>query len=94
MIRLLSVLVLILLILTLIRSFLVRLFGSPSERQRVPSRPPRQKVAGRMVKDPQCGMYVAADLAIQARTRDSLLYFCSTECRDLYAKARLEEAKR
>ncbi len=93
MIRLLSVLVLLLLILTVIRSFLGRLFGPPSEEQRVPPRSPRQKVSGRMIKDPQCGMYVAEDLAIEARTRDAVFYFCSIDCRDRYAKARLKELK-
>ena len=85
--------VLVLLILTVIRSFVVRFFNPPGQKQQVPRRPPQQGVSGHMVKDPQCGMYVAADLAIPARTRDKTLYFCSTECRDLYAKARLEEAK-
>ncbi len=93
MIRLLSVLVLVLLILTVIRSFLGQFFNPSSERERVPPRGSRQKVSGRMIKDPQCGMYVAEDLAIQARTRDAVFYFCSIDCRDRYAKARLKELK-
>jgi len=86
-------LVLVLLILTVIRSILVRFFNPSGQRSRVSPRPPAQPVSGRMVKDPQCGMYVAANLAVSARTRDAVLYFCSAECRDQYAKARLEEAK-
>ena len=37
-----------------------------------------------MVKDPQCGMYVATDLAIQERKQKKILFFCSEECRDRF----------
>jgi YHS domain-containing protein len=39
-----------------------------------------------MVKDPQCGIYVATDLAIRTRTKDTNLYFCSEECRDKFLR--------
>jgi YHS domain-containing protein len=37
-----------------------------------------------MVKDPQCGMYVAENLAIQAQVEGTPVYFCSKKCREDY----------
>ncbi len=42
-----------------------------------------------MVKDPQCGMYVATDLAITARSKDQTLHFCSEDCRDKFLQDRI-----
>jgi len=39
-----------------------------------------------MVKDPQCGMYLAPELALEVRRPEGSLYFCSRECREKYAK--------
>jgi YHS domain-containing protein len=86
-------LVLILIILTVIRSLLVRFFYPAGQKQRVTQRRSEQRVSGRMVKDPQCGMYVSADLAIPGRSPDKTVYFCSPECRDQYAKAALQKTK-
>ncbi len=47
----------------------------------------RPRVTGRMLKDPQCGTYVAAELAVSARAGGQTLHFCSRECRDLYLAA-------
>lgn len=49
--------------------------------------------AGEMVKDPECGTYVAVDSAITVRDGDLVHYFCSYECRDKFLK-RLEDGGR
>ncbi len=76
---------------SVIRSILTRVF-SPTlkmhSRSRVGSNRARKTVAGQMIKDPQCGMYVAADLAIQKRVKGKTLHFCSEECRDNFINER------
>lgn len=42
------------------------------------------KAAGRLVRDPVCGMYVDETLSIPMREGDELLHFCSIACRDAY----------
>lgn len=37
-----------------------------------------------MIKDPQCGMYVAEDLAVQTQVEGTTIYFCSEECHIRY----------
>lgn len=41
-------------------------------------------VTGKMVKDPQCGMYVAENLAVQAQVEGTTVYFCSEKCHNDY----------
>jgi hypothetical protein len=41
--------------------------------------------AGRLVRDPLCGMHVAEALSIPLQNGDEVLQFCSTVCRDKYA---------
>lgn len=47
----------------------------------------KSKPVASMVKDPQCGTYVAPELAISAGHRGKTLHFCSNRCRDLYLKS-------
>ena len=42
----------------------------------------RRTIAGQMIKDPQCGMYVATDLAVTAKVNGETFHFCSEECRN------------
>ncbi len=78
---------LFLVLVSVIRSLLARVF-SPTlkmhSRPRFGSDRARERVAGQMIKDPQCGMYVAADLAITKRLKGKTLHFCSEECRDSF----------
>jgi YHS domain-containing protein len=37
-----------------------------------------------LVRDPVCGIHVAAGLALPAKLGGETLYFCSPECRDKY----------
>ncbi len=84
-------LALFLIVLTLVRSLVARLFSpkSTQRRSRPSKRTTRTKrtIEGHMVKDPQCGIYVATDLAIIARSKDETLHFCSEECRDKFLQA-------
>ena len=84
-------LALFLIVLTLVRSLVARLFNpkGPQRRKR-PSQPrarAKRTIEGHMVKDPQCGIYVATDLAVTARSKDQILHFCSEDCRDKFLQA-------
>lgn len=70
-------------------SLLKRLFGAqprasgPTEgNQPMPEAPSGKK----LVRDAVCGMHVAEELAISARTGNELVHFCSAECRDRYLR--------
>ncbi len=82
---------LFLVLVSVIRLLLTRVF-SPTlkmhSRPRFGSDRTRGTVAGRMIKDPQCGMYVATDLAITTRVNGKTLHFCSEECRDNFINGR------
>ncbi len=81
-------LVLFLIVLTLVRSLVARLFNPQgTQRRSRPSRRPartKRTIEGHMVKDPQCGIYVATDLAITAKSKNQTLHFCSEDCRDKF----------
>ena len=79
-----------LLLLLVVRALIARLFGTgrkaSRKRARGGSSGVRATVRGRMVKDPQCGIYVATDLAVRTRRKNTDLYFCSEECRDKFLR--------
>ncbi len=69
----------------LIVSLLTRVLTSSKDvraRSGAGSEQARKTIAGQMIKDPQCGMYVATDLAVAAKVNGQTLHFCSEECRD------------
>lgn len=73
--------IILILILWLIRRVLARFFS--------PSRAGQQQgnqVASpnNMVKDPVCGMYMDARLAIRMEERKEVIFFCSEDCRNKY----------
>jgi YHS domain-containing protein len=43
-----------------------------------------QKTENTMVKDPVCGMYMDARLAIRLDNASEAIYFCSEECKNKY----------
>lgn len=53
----------------------------------------RKIAAGEMVKDPECGTYVAVEGNISVRDGETIHRFCSYECRDKFLQ-RLEEGGR
>lgn len=77
-----------LLLLLVVRAIIGRLFGTRKKTSGNRSRGrwtrARATVRGRMVKDLQCGIYVATDLAVRTRAQNTDLYFCSEECRDKF----------
>ena len=46
----------------------------------------RKIAAGEMVKDPECGTYVAVDSSITVRNGETVYHFCSYDCRDSFLK--------
>ena len=47
---------------------------------------PTERVGGELVRDPQCGTYVAKSRAIVVTRNGETLYFCSAKCRDDYGR--------
>jgi YHS domain-containing protein len=82
--------VLPLLVFLFLRSFLKNLFGSlrsaSPPRQQAP-REPTVISGGELKKDPVCGTYVSAALAVTRTVNGELVHFCSKECRDKYRVA-------
>jgi len=79
--------------LLIVRALLRLLFGSrrrPAARQATTRMPERS--GGTLVRDPQCGTYVAESRAIRVGSGPRTLYFCSTACRDAYAAAEAKGA--
>jgi YHS domain-containing protein len=52
---------------------------------RNPSKVPGE-TQGVLRKDPQCGTYVSESSSVSMKVGGESLYFCSTACRDKYAK--------
>lgn len=65
--------------LMLLRFALARLF----ERVEGPAGP-STTVTGRTKKDPQCGTYVAEELAVRVTAGGREYFFCSAVCRDAF----------
>jgi hypothetical protein len=42
--------------------------------------------SGEMVKDPECGAYIAADSGISVRDGETVHRFCSYDCRDAFVR--------
>ncbi len=83
-------LLIVLLLLTVLRWAWAWLFGSDPRKVRTSGQRQVPKSSKRMVKDPQCGMYLAPELAIETRSAGGNLYFCSKECQENYARAQLK----
>jgi YHS domain-containing protein len=47
---------------------------------------------GRLVKDPVCGMHLAAELALAATVNGEQQFFCSEECREKFTSGVLKRA--
>ena len=48
--------------------------------------PPKGETRGVLRKDPQCGTYVSESSSVVMKVGGESVYFCSTACRDEYAK--------
>ena len=64
-----------------------RLFGGAQRTQRqAPAPEPRERLGGTLVRDPHCGTYVPMSRALEARSGQETIYFCSAACRDAYSQ--------
>jgi len=74
-----------------LRSLLKNLFGSVRRAAGPPptSQPQQPTVisGGELKKDPVCGTYVSAALAVKSTVNGEVVHFCSKECRDRYRVA-------
>jgi YHS domain-containing protein len=84
-------LIVVVVIITLLRSVLgvlMKLFtgglgGSASTAGQTPRRP-SVPAGGELKKDPVCGTFIAAATSIQKRVGNETYYFCSVDCRDKF----------
>lgn len=87
---------LFLVFLSVIRALLARVFNptlKAHSKPRFGSKRARETVAGQTVKDPQCGMYVAAELAVARSLKGETHHFCSEECGDNFINQRKRGAQ-
>jgi uncharacterized protein len=81
-----------LVVLLALRVLLRLLFGARGQTatgRRTPGPPPPgERVGGDLVRDPQCGTFVARSRAIAVTSGATTTYFCSTTCRDAWADAK------
>ncbi|MBI4445168.1 MAG: YHS domain-containing protein [Acidobacteria bacterium] len=82
---------LFLLFLILLRFILSRIFGAPrvirSGWRSTYRRGPTRTIEGKTFKDPQCGIYVAQNLAVPLRHKGETLYFCSDQCKEAFSRS-------
>jgi YHS domain-containing protein len=69
---------------------LVNQMGASQEQRSRDIDSPRDSFAQRLVRDPVCGMHVAASLALSVQQGRETVHFCSAVCRDKY----LQETRR
>jgi uncharacterized protein len=83
-VRFLGLIVRIVLILFIIRMIVMFFRGLAAAPRRTPVPPGRapERIGGELVRDSQCGTYVARTNAIGALIAGKMEYFCSTNCRD------------
>jgi YHS domain-containing protein len=59
-----------------------RLLGGPQRPGQGGAEPDER--LGRLVQDPQCGLYVDSKEAVRRKVPDGELFFCSKDCADTY----------
>ena len=74
----------ILLVIRLVLRFVRGIVAGSAQGPRRPSARPQERLGGTLVRDPQCGTYVAQEGAVTSGSGDTIKYFCSTTCRDAY----------
>jgi YHS domain-containing protein len=72
----------------LLSRVMAALLPPSAQRKSASFRGGAKTIRGEMMKDPNCGMYVARDLAVTVQTREGYLSFCSEECRKEYLQKR------
>ena len=64
--------------------FVRRLFGSAGHGQNSSVAAAESDGAHRLVRDPECGIYIAEERALPIKSGAQVLHFCSVACRDRY----------
>ena len=69
-----------------LRSLVSGFFRAQVQQRRGPKQAAQPQVTpgGELKKDPVCGTYVSTASAVTRTVHGSVLYFCSTTCRDRY----------
>jgi YHS domain-containing protein len=88
MTKFLALLILLLFMRYLLSRVIAVLLPPSAQRRSATSGSRSRTIGGEMIKDPNCGMYVARDLALTVQTREGHLSFCSEECRKEYLRKR------
>lgn len=68
----------------LVRQLIAWIAGQMRKQSGAAQRNSSGSPPSRMVKDPVCGMYMDARLAVSLENREGKFYFCSAECRDRF----------
>jgi YHS domain-containing protein len=71
----------------LLRSVLRGFLSPTAPRRSAPPSQPPVSPGGELKKDPVCGTYVSASVALRETIRGQTVYFCSPECREKYRKS-------
>jgi hypothetical protein len=61
-----------------------QLFGSTGGPSQAPVQDTRSTEGHRLVRDPECGVYVAENRALPVKSGAEIVHFCSVACRDRY----------
>src|SRR5687768_16791031 len=77
----------ILFVIRLLFRFLAGVTGGLSGAPGPPPKPnqPATREGGHLVRDPNCGTYVAVGRALREGSGDNAVYFCSETCRNAWA---------
>jgi len=82
LLRTLLIALLIFVTVKLVIGILRYLQSNPSQRMSEETGP--KSGVNEMVKDPVCGVYIAASEAVTVATKHGRLYFCSPKCREKF----------
>lgn len=75
----------VLFIIRIVWRFLSRLTGPASAPRPAPKpNQPATREGGQLVRDPNCGTYVAIGRAVRQGSGDNAVYFCSEACRNAW----------
>jgi YHS domain-containing protein len=67
--------------------------GASGAAKQPPGRAKQQeRLGGTLVRDPHCGTYIPQDGALSSGSGGSTVFFCSTNCRDMWALAQRKKA--
>jgi len=70
----------------IVRMILRLVTGATAARRTRPPAGSSERSGGTLVRDPHCGTYIPESRAIRVGSGDQTQYFCSTDCRDAYAR--------